>query len=130
MEQTELEQDVELMPYNQEVNPPTSPDLEVDQVLCDQGDTQILGDNMEVEMHNISFDVSQHRVVQSCRVFTLDINKSHVEFEERVVISDVHNHPAALNDATRAYAEATISSVRFLIAENKKMVKELQTDKK
>ena len=63
MEKQELEQDIDLMPYHQEVEPPASSNLEVEQVLSDQGDTQILGDHSEGEMHNISFDESQHRVV-------------------------------------------------------------------
>ena len=41
----------------------------------------------------------------------------------------MRKHPTALANATRAYAEATISSVLFLIAENEKMAKELQTTK-
>lgn len=43
---------------------------------------------------------------------------------------DVCKHLAALVDATRAYAEATSSSVRFLIDENERMAKVLQMDKK
>ena len=58
-----LEQDIELMPYHREVDPPTSPDLEVEKVPNDERDTDMLGDNPEEEMHNISFDESQHRVV-------------------------------------------------------------------
>jgi len=50
-------------------------------------------------------------------------------FEEQVIVSDVHKHPAALVDATRAYVEATSSSVRFLIEANKWMDKELQMAK-
>ena len=42
---------------------------------------------------------------------------------------DVHKHPTILADATRAYVKATSSSVRFLIAENERMAKELQTAK-
>jgi len=52
-EQPKLEQDIVLMPYHQEVNPPASPALEVEQFSSDQGDTEILKDNMEEEMHNI-----------------------------------------------------------------------------
>lgn len=43
-----------------------------------------------------------------------------------MIIAVVNNHPAALDNATRAYAEATSSSVRFLIEENERMAKELQ----
>lgn len=38
---------------------------------------------------------------------------------------DVRKHTKALADATRVYAESTSSSVRFLIAENERMAKEL-----
>ena len=51
------------MPQNQEVTPPASPDLEAKQVPRDQGDIKILEYNLEAEMHNISFDESQNRVV-------------------------------------------------------------------
>jgi len=106
------------MPQHQEVNPPASPDLEAEQVPSDQGDTEILGDNSEGEMHNISFDESHHRVVQSCRVSTLDDHTYTVQFEERVIVSDVRKYPVTLDNASKAYVEATSLSVRFLIAEN------------
>ena len=82
MEQQELEQDIDLMPHHQEVNPPTSPHPEEEKVPSDQGETEILGDNLEEEMHNISFDESQHRVLQSHRVSTLDVHTSLVQFDE------------------------------------------------
>ena len=63
MEKHELEKDIDLMPYHQEVNLLASPHLDDEQVLSDQGGTQILGDQLEGEMHNISFYESQHRVV-------------------------------------------------------------------
>lgn len=129
IEQQELEKEIELMPHHQEVDPLASPCPEEEQVASDQGDTEILGDNPEEEMHNISFDESQHRDVQSHRVLTLDDHTSPTHFEERTTMSDVCKHLATLADATRAYVEATSSSVRFLIYENKKMAKELQTAK-
>jgi len=58
MEKPKLELDIDLMPYYQEVDPLASPDLEAEQVPSDQGDTEILGDNPEEEMNNISFDES------------------------------------------------------------------------
>ncbi len=42
---------------------------------------------------------------------------------------EVCKHPTTLVDATRAYAEANSSSVRFLIAKNERMAKDLQTAK-
>jgi len=58
-------------------------------------------------------------------VSTPDDHTSSAQVEERVIVSDVHKHPAALDDATRVYAEATSSTVHFLIAENERMTKEL-----
>jgi len=46
-----------------------------------------------------------------------------------VIVTDVHKHPASLANATRVYAEATSSSVHFLIAENEWMTKELHVAK-
>ena len=117
------------MPHHQKVNPLASPHLEDEQVPSNQGDTEILGDQTEGEIHNISFDESQHRVVQSRRVSTSDDHTSPTQVEERVIVSDMHRHLVALADATRVYVEATSSSVHFLIAENERMAKELQTAK-
>lgn len=70
------------MPYHQVVNLPASSDSEAEQVPSDQGDTKILGDNSEEDIHNISFDESKHRVVQSCRVSTPNDHTSPVQFLE------------------------------------------------
>lgn len=118
MEQLESKQDIDLMPYNQEVNPPGSPDAEAEKVLRNQGDTEILEDNPEEERHNISFDESHHRFLQSHKATTLDVHTSPTQFEEWVIIYDVCKRPTSLADATRAYVEATISGFCFLIAAN------------
>ena len=57
-----MEQDTDLMPHHKEVDSPASMHLEEEKVLDDQGGTEILGDQPEEEMQNISFDESQHRV--------------------------------------------------------------------
>ena len=98
--QPELDLDIELMPKNQEVTPPASPDPEAKKFPSNQGDTEILEDNLEVDVHNISFEESQHIVVQSHRVPTLNVHVSPVHFQERVIVSDVHRHPTTLADAT------------------------------
>lgn len=72
----ELDQDIDLMPKNQMITPLASPDTEVEQVPSDQGDTKILKDNLEADVHDISFNESQHKVMQSCRVPTLDAHVS------------------------------------------------------
>ena len=76
-------------------------------------------------MRNIPLDESQHRVVQYRRVSTKQDHTSHVQYEERVIVFDLRKHPAALADATRAYSEATRSSVCFFIDENERIAKEL-----
>jgi len=62
-------------------------------------------------------------------VSTPDDHTPPVQFEERVIMSDMHKHLAALVNATKAYVGATSSSVRFLIAKNEQMDKELQMTK-
>jgi len=44
-------------------------------------------------------------------------------------MSNVHKHPSVLADATKAYVKATNSSVFFLVDENERIAKELQTTK-
>lgn len=82
MEQWELEQDINLMPYHQGVELPVSPHPDDMQVSSDQGGTEILGDESKEEIHNISFDKSQHRVVQSHKMLTLDDHTSPAQVEE------------------------------------------------
>ena len=82
MEQQELEQDTDLMPHHKEVDSPTSMHLEEEQVSDDQRGTEILSDQPEEDMHNVSFVESQHRVVQSRRVSTPEDQTSAVQVEE------------------------------------------------
>lgn len=67
-----MEQDIDLMPQCQEVDLPASLHPEDEQVSSNQGGTEILGDQLEGEMHNISFDESQNIFLQSRRVSTLE----------------------------------------------------------
>lgn len=106
------------MPRHKEVESPTSMHPDDEKVSDDQGGTKILGDQSKAEMHTISFDESHHKVVQSRKVSALEDHTSPAQVEERVIVIDVRKHPATLANATRVYAEATSSSVRFLIAEN------------
>lgn len=61
---------------------------------------------------------------------TLDEHASPMHLEERVIVSDVQRHRAALADAKKAYAKNMSSSVRFLIVENEHTSKLLQETKK
>lgn len=56
MDQQDLDQDMNLMPYYEEVDPLDSPYPKAKKVPSNQGDTDILGDKLEGEMHNISFN--------------------------------------------------------------------------
>lgn len=82
MDKWESKQDINLMPHHQEVNLPTSLLLDDEQFSSDQGDTEIFGDQPEEEIHNSSFDESQHRFVQSSRVSTSDDCTSPTQVEE------------------------------------------------
>lgn len=124
----EQDQDIDLVPKDLEVAPSASLDLGAEQVPSDQGDIEILEENLEVNVHNIPFDESQHwirAVMQSAHSICPCISCS----QEQVIVFDVCKHLVALVDATKAYVEATNSSVRFLIAENGLMAKELQAAK-
>lgn len=56
--QLEQGQDTDLMPKCPKVISPTSLDLGVEQVPSDQEDIEILEDNLEAYVHNISFNES------------------------------------------------------------------------
>lgn len=106
------------MPHHTEVKSPSSLHPNDEKVSKDQGGTRILIGQTEVEMHNISFEKYHQRVVQSNRVPTLKDQEFPMQVEEEVIVTDVHQHPTALADATRVYAKATSSSVCFFIPEN------------
>lgn len=117
------------MPHHQEVDSPAWLHPNDEQVSCDQGGTEILGDKREGEIDNIPFDESQHRVVKYHRVSTPDDHTSPSQVEEWVIVSVMRKHPATLADAAKVYDEATSSSVYFPIAENEWMAKELHMTK-
>jgi len=96
-----------------------------EQVSNDQGGTEILGGWLAAEMRKSSFDESQHRVVHPNRVPSPKDQTSATQVEEQVIMTDMRKDPTALVDATRVYAEATSSSVRFLITKNERISKEL-----
>lgn len=58
-----MEQDTNIMLHHKEVESPTSMHLEEEKVSNYQGGIEILRDQLEEKMHNITFDESQHRVM-------------------------------------------------------------------
>ena len=126
MEHPKQDQDTDLMPKLTEVTPQASQTPTTEKVPSEQGDTILLEDNPRTDVYNIAFDESQHRVVQARRVHTPDEHASPTHVEEWVIVLDVRRHPTALIDATKSYSKTTSSSVKFLMKENERMVKELQ----
>lgn len=55
----------------------------------------------------------------------MDSHVSHALIKERVIVSDVMQHPTDIFNATFAYAGATRSNVKFLLDENEQMPKNL-----
>lgn len=109
MEQQELEQNTNLMPHHQQVKSPTSLHPDDEKVSSELGGIEILGDQPEGEMHKISFNESQHRVVQYCRVLTPKDHTSPTQVEEQVIMTNVHEHLAALTNAARMYPKAKMN---------------------
>ena len=79
-----------------------------------------------MDVYNLSFDESQQRIVQAWRKKLSDDHASPAHMEKMVIVSYVRRHPVALADASKAYEEATSSTVKFLLAENARMEKDLQ----
>jgi len=50
--------------------------------------------------------------------------------KERVIVSDVKKHLVSMVDATLGYAGAMSTNVKFLLAENEQMEKNLQVARK
>jgi len=46
--------------------------------------------------------------------------------KERVIVLDVRNHPITIVNATMTYVGATSSNVKFMLAKNEQMAKNLQ----
>jgi len=129
MVQPKKDHDIDLMLKATEVTPWASPSPAVDQVPGEQGETIFLEDDLGTYVYNIAFDESWHKVVQAHRVHTSDDHTSPVHFEEWVIMSDVWIHPTILDDAMKAYVEATRSRMNFLIVEHEHMAKDLQAAK-
>lgn len=45
--------------------------------------------------------------------------------KEMMIVSDVRKNPATMADATKTYAQAMISNLKFLLAYNDQMTKDL-----
>ena len=77
-------------------------------------------------MYNLSLDKSQHNILHARRKKLSDDHTSPTHTKERVIVPDVRRHLFSMVEASKAYAEATSSMVKFSIVENDQMEKDLQ----
>lgn len=54
-----------------------------------------------------------------------DDHASPTHIEERVIVADVRRHPTTIDNASKDYAKAISSTIKFLVEENDQMEKEL-----
>jgi len=89
MEYPEQDQDTDIMPKATEVTPQPSQAPLTEQVPSEKGDIVILEYNMGIYVYKITFNESQHRVVQTCKAHTSDEHASSTHFEEWEIVSYV-----------------------------------------
>ena len=99
---------------------------EIKVLPSEQGEVVLLDDDPVMDVYNISFDELQQNSVEAQRKHFRDDHTSPEFMKERVIVSDVRKRPSTMTNATMAYARATSSNVKFLLAENKQMAKNLQ----
>lgn len=63
MEQEPQDQDTDLMPKASKVAPQSPPPPESQLVPSEQGEVVLFDDDLEMDMYNMSFDKSQHKIV-------------------------------------------------------------------
>jgi len=126
LEQEPQDHDTDLMSRTSEVAPLSPPPTESEPAPSEQGWVVLLDDDLVMDVYNLSFDESQQMIVQARIKHLLDDHASPKHIEERVIVSDVRRLLATLIDASKAYIEATSSIVKFLLAENDQMAKDLQ----
>ncbi len=114
---------IDLMPKATEVTPHASPTPSAEQVPSEQGDIVLLEYDLGIDVYNITFDESQYNFIQACKAHISDEHASLAHFEEWVIVLDLRRQATTFANATKAYVEATSSSVKFMIAENQPMAK-------
>jgi len=75
-------------------------------------------------VYNLEFDESWKRILQARRKNLSNDHTLPTHIEERVIVPDLRRRPISMIKASKAYAEATSSMVKFLIAENDLMEKD------
>lgn len=120
------DQDIDLMPKASEVTPQSPPPPISEPVPSEQGEVFLLNDDLMMDVFNMLFDELSQRIVQAQRKHFSNDHVSPAFMKERVIMPDVRKHPVAMVDATMAYGRATSSNVKFLLAENEQIAKNLQ----
>jgi len=114
-------EDNDLMPRAPKVTSQSPPPPVSVLVPSKQGEVVLLGDDLVMDVYNLSFDELKKKIVQVWRKKFLDDHVPRVFMKERMIVSDVRKHPFALTDATLAYARATSSNIKFLLPKNEQM---------
>lgn len=83
-----------------------------------------------MDVYNISFDKLLNNIVQARRKYFLDDHTSPTFIKERVIVSNTRQHPTALTEANLAYAGETTSNVKYAMAKNEQMTKNLYASRK
>jgi len=113
------------MTRTSEVSPQSPSPPESEPISSEQGELVLFDDVLSMDVCNLSFDESQQRIVQARRKWLLNGHASPAHMEERVIVLDVRRHLAAMANASKAHAKARSSTVKFLLAENDRMAKDL-----
>ena len=69
-------------------------------VPSEKGDNVILNDDPVMDVHNLSFENFQKKIVQAWRKNFPDDHASPALMKQRVIVLDVKNHPATIPYAT------------------------------
>ena len=99
-------------------------------VLGEQGEVVLVDDDPLMYVYNLSLDEWKNNIVHAWRDNFPNDHASSTFMKERVIVLDVRMNLVTIVDATLAYARAMSSNVKFLLAENEKIAKNLQVAKK
>jgi len=117
------------MPRESKVGPQCPPPPVSKPVLSEQGEVILLDGDPVMDVYNLSFDELQQKIIRAQINHFPNDHASPAFMKESVIMSYVRKHPVTMADATMAYARATSSNVKFLLAKNEQMENNLQAGK-
>jgi len=84
-----------------------------------------LDDDPVMDMHNLSYDELQKKIIQAHKKNFLDGLGSPGFMRERGIMADTKKNPKAFAIASLAFIGAAKSNIEFLMDENKELTKNL-----